>query len=257
MPLIVLCALVGFWLAGVVGLLVGAVIGYLLDNSARTVRLQGLHSLQSQFLETTFAVMGALSKADGVVTRDEIRITEEVFERLQLSAEQRQAARAAFTRGKAPDFDLDAAVDAFVQTAQGGTALYQLFLQVQLSAVAADGQVHPAEHAMLVRVARRMGLGEGDVARLEALLRAAAGGAASPSTPPPRQRLADAYAALGLTPAASESEIKGAYRKLMRENHPDRLAAKGLPESMRAMAEERAREINVAYDLIKKERQFS
>jgi len=43
----------------------------------------------------------------------------------------------------------------------------------------------------------------------------------------------------------------------MRENHPDRLAAKGPPESMRALAEERAREINVAYDLIKKLGQFS
>jgi DnaJ like chaperone protein len=257
MPLILVCALVGFWLAGPVGLLVGAVIGYALDNAARGVTLSGLQGLQSQFLDTTFAVMGALSKADGVVTRDEIRVTEEIFERLQLSPEQRQAARAAFNRGKAPDFDLDAAVDAFVQSARGGTALYQLFLQVQLSAVTADGQIHPAEHAMLVRVARRMGLGEADVARLEALLRAAAGGAPSASTPPPQQRLDDAYAALGLAPTATESEIKSAYRKLMRENHPDRLAAKGLPESMRALAEERAREINVAYDLIKKARQFS
>jgi DnaJ like chaperone protein len=257
MPLIVLCALVGFWLAGFLGLVAGAAIGYALESSARSVRRGGLQGLQSQFLETTFAVMGALSKADGVVTRDEIRATEEVFERLQLSAEQRQAARAAFNRGKAPDFDLDAEVDAFVRSARGGIGLYQLFLQVQLSAVAADGQVHPAEHAMLVRVARRMGLGEGDVARLEALLRAAAGGAASASSPPPQQRLDDAYATLGLTSVASESELKSAYRKLMHENHPDRLAAKGLPESMRAMAEERARAINVAYDLIKKARQFS
>ncbi|MEO8183927.1 MAG: co-chaperone DjlA [Deltaproteobacteria bacterium] len=257
MPLILVCAFIGFSLAGPVGLVLGAAIGYVLSNAARSATRRSLQGLQSQFLDTTFAVMGALSKADGVVTHEEIRTTEEVFERLQLSDEQRQAARAAFTRGKAPEFDLDAAVDAFVQSAQGGTALYQLFLQVQLAAVAADGQVHPAEHAMLVRVARRMGLGEGDVARLEAVLRAAAGGAASASTPPPRQRLDAAYTALGLTPAASESELKQAYRKLMRENHPDRLTAKGLPESMRALAEERAREINVAYDLIKQARQFS
>jgi DnaJ like chaperone protein len=257
MPLILVFAFVGFSVAGVLGLVVGAAIGYLLDSAARSARLQGLPGLQSQFLDTTFAVMGALSKADGVVTRDEIRASEEVFERLQLTDEQRQAARASFTRGKAPDFDLDAAVDAFVQSARGGIGLYQLFLQVQLSAVAADGQVHPAEHAMLVRVARRMGLAEGDVAQLEALLRAAAGGAPSASTPPPRERLDDAYAALGLTPAASESELKQAYRKLMRENHPDRLSARGLPESMRSMAEGRSREINVAYDLIKKARQFS
>jgi DnaJ like chaperone protein len=257
MPLILICALVGFWLAGVFGLVVGASIGYALDSGARSARRPGLPGLQAQFLETTFAVMGAICKADGVVTDAEIRVTQDIFDQLQLSDEQRQTAMAAFSRGKAPGFDLDATVDAFVQSARGGTALYSLFLQVQLSAVAADGQVHPAEHAMLVRVARRMGLGEGEVARLEALLRAAAGGAPSASRPPPRERLDDAYAALGLTQAASESEIKQTYRNLMRENHPDRLTARGLPESMRAMAEKRSREINVAYDLIKTARQFA
>jgi DnaJ like chaperone protein len=135
--------------------------------------------------------------------------------------------------------------------------MFQLFLQVQLTAVAADGQVHPAEHAMLVRIARRLGLNELDLARLEALLRAASGGATAAGGPPPKQRLDDAYAAIGVTAEASESEIKRAYRKLMSENHPDKLAAKGLPDSMRQLAEERARELNVAYDLIRKARQFS
>jgi DnaJ like chaperone protein len=212
--------------------------------------------VQSQFLDTTFAVMGALCKADGVVTRDEIRVTEQLFARLQLSPEQKDAAKAAFTRGKAPDFDLEGEVDRFVQSARDGVGMFQLFLQVQLTAVAADGQVHPAEHAMLVRIARRLGLSELDLARLEALLRAAAGGAATAGGPPPKQRLDDAYAAIGVTPDASESEIKRAYRKLMSENHPDKLAAKGLPDSMRQLAEERARELNVAYDLIRKARQF-
>src|SRR5262245_11032161 len=256
MPLILLFALLGLWLDGIQGLLIGALIGFGLSRLAQASARQGLSTVQSQFLDYTFAVMGALCKADGVVTRDELRVTEELFARLHLSPEQKDAAKAAFTRGKAPDFDLEAEVDRFVHSARHGVGMFQLFLQVQLSAVAADGQVHPAEHAMLVRIARRLGLGEGDVARLEALLRAAAA-APSASTPPPPQRLEDAYAALGLTPAASESEIKSAYRKLMRENHPDRLTAKGLPESMRALAEERARELNVAYDLIKKARQFS
>ena len=45
--------------------------------------------------------------------------------------------------------------------------------------------------------------------------------------------------------------MKRAYRKLMSENHPDKLAGRGLPESMREMAEERTREISHAYDVIK------
>lgn len=110
---------------------------------------------------------------------------------------------------------------------------------------------------MLVHIARRLGLDERDVAQLEALLRASTGGpSAGPGTPPTRQRLADAYEALGLRPDASPAEIKRRYRKLMSENHPDKLAARGLPESMRAVAEERSREINTAYDLIKQARQI-
>lgn len=255
--IILLCALLGLWLNGLPGLFVGAAIGYLLSNIAVSRVQPDLELIRSRFLETSFAVMGAMCKADGVVTHDEIRVTEQLFARLHLSAEQTQAAKAAFNRGKAPDFDLDAQLDAFVQLARLDGALLQLFLQMQISAVAADGQIHPAEHALLLRVARRLGLDELDVARLEALLRAAAGGGATPSSaPPPRQRLDDAYVALGLTPDASEAQIKRAYRKLMQENHPDKLAAKGLPESMRTLAEERAREINVAYDLIKKARGF-
>lgn len=257
MLLILLFALIGFGIDGIKGLLIGALIGFALSRMARASARPGLLAVQSQFLDSTFAVMGALCKADGVVTRDEIRVTEQLFARLHLSPEQKDAAKAAFTRGKAPDFDLEGEVDRFVQSARDGMGMFPLFLQVQLSAVAADGQVHPAEHAMLVRIARRLGLSEMDLARLEALLRAAAGGATTAEGPPPKQRLDDAYAAIGVTADASESEIKRAYRKLMSENHPDKLAAKGLPESMRQLAEERARELNVAYDLIRKARQFS
>ncbi|MGH7129646.1 MAG: co-chaperone DjlA, partial [Planctomycetaceae bacterium] len=192
-------------------------------------------------------------KADTVVTRDEIRVAEALFKRLHLTREQRDRAKAAFNRGKAPTFDLDAAADRFAGIARGRGPLLQLFLQMQLMAIAADGNVHPAEHDMLVRVARRLGLTERDVAQLEALMRTAAGGP-PPGGAPPRKAVDDAYAALGLTPNASDADIKRTYRRLMSQNHPDKLAARGLPESMREIAEERSREINTAYDVIKEAR---
>ncbi len=200
--------------------------------------------------------MGALCKADSVVTRDELNVVEQTFDMLKLGDEQRQAAKAAFNRGKQPDFDLDAAVDQFAQLSHRRGPLLQLFLQLQCMAVAADGKIHPAEHEMLVRVARRLGLQEQDVAQLEAMLRAAMGGRAGSGQPATAQNLDDAYAALGITAAAEPAEIKLAYRRLMNEYHPDKLAARGLPESMRAVAEERSREINAAYDLVKEARKF-
>lgn len=138
--------------------------------------------------------------------------------------------------------------------------LLQLFLQLQLTAVAADGQVHPAEREMLVRVARLLGLAAQDIAQLEALLRAASSGqgsASASSGAPSRDRLADAYTALGVSPEATDSDIKKAYRKMISENHPDKLASQGLPKNMRELAEERARKINAAYDVIKRARNFT
>lgn len=251
-----ICALIGLWIRGGTGFFVGSVVGLVLGNFLRAAARKRLAQVQTGFLDTTFAVMGALCKADGVVTREEIHVVEQIFARLNLSDEQKQAAKAAFNRGKAEDFDLDATVRQFARSAPPSPLLFHMFLRLQLIAIAADGQVHPAEHEMLVRVARGLGLSEHHVVQLEALLRAAAHGATSQRVSQ-EQQLDDAYAALGVTPEASETEIKRAYRKMIVENHPDRVAAKGLPESMRAIAEERAREINAAYALIKKARQFT
>jgi DnaJ like chaperone protein len=249
MFLIFLAAFIGLLVGGPLGFLVGGLIGYAAHVVLRRSILGGLRIMQSELIDSTFAIMGALCKADEVVTRDEIDAVEQIMTMLRLQGAQRQQAKTAFNQGKQPDFDLDAAVDRFARISRRRAPLLQLFLQLQTMAVAADGKIHPAEHAMLVRIARRLGLSEHDVAQLEALLRAATGGPSEREAAPSQDRLADAYTALGISPEASPTEIKRAYRKLISQNHPDKLAARGLPESMRAVAEERSRELNAAYSL--------
>lgn len=256
MQIILVGAILGAIIGGFNGLLIGAALGYLASRAIQQSILGGLRVAQSQLIDSTFSIMGALCKADRVVTRDEINVVEQIFDMLRLGGEQRQAAKAAFNRGKQSDFDLDAAVDRFALLSHRRAPLLQLFLQLQCMAVAADGNVEPVEHEMLVRIARRLGLHERDVAQLEALLRAAARGPSGTDRPTSKQRVDDAYEALGISPDADSAEIKLAYRRLMNQNHPDKLAARGLPDSMRAVAEERSREINAAYDLIKEARKF-
>lgn len=248
---IIIGGLIGYAFGKFPGFIIGAVLGAFLVQRLKSRLLGKLQSIQLGFVDSVFAVMGALCKADGVVSQDEIQMAESLFVRFRLSEEQKASAKAAFNRGKGPDFDLEAELSHFLRISGGQPALLQMFLQVQVSAVAADGVVHPAEHEMLVRIARGLGLPESQVDQLEAMLRGAHAGQAGGARPSSAQQVDDAYKALGVSPSASDAEIKKAYRKLMSENHPDKLAGRGLPESMREMAEERTREISHAYDVIK------
>ena len=65
-----------------------------------------------------------------------------------------------------------------------------------------------------------------------------------------------AYSVLGVEKDSPVDEIKKAYRKLVSEYHPDKIAAKGLPEEFNKFAAEKFREIQEAYDTIRKERGF-
>lgn len=254
MILVYIGGFIGLISGGIAGLFIGAGIGYVASLALKKTVVGTLRVAQNQLMDSTFSIMGALCKTDGVVSRAEINVVEQIFTMLRLGDEQRRQAKDAFNLGKQRDFDLDNAVDQLAAVIRGRGPLLQLFLQLQCMAVAADGVVDPAEHAMLVRVATRLGLQEQDVRQLEALLRAATSGTTPGGTHDVKSRLNDAYEALGVSASASDSEVKRAYRKLISANHPDKLASRGLPDSMRPVAEERSRELNKAYDLIKESR---
>ena len=104
----------------------------------------------------------------------------------------------------------------------------------------ADGVLHPNEIEFLRQVAAEFGF---DQARFERIRASYAGKDAS-----------EAYEILGLKPGASEETIKKTYRNLIKENHPDRLIAKGMPQEFIDIANEKMAAINAAYDLVEKER---
>ena len=251
LAMVLIGGLLGFLIGGPVGLLIGGGLGYWLVRRVRRSMLGRLAAVQKQFLESTFAVMGCMCKADGQVSEAELEASRQLWDRLRLGEEQRAKAREDFTRGKRDDFDLDAELAKLKPIIGSQPALRQVFLQVQLAAIAADGELHSAEHEMLMRVVRGLGCSEAEIAQIEAMLRGAAegGGAASHEV-----SLEDAYQVLGVSSDASDAEIKRQYRRLMSENHPDKLAAKGLPDNMREVAKERTSEIGNAYDRIRKAR---
>ncbi|MGM0542992.1 MAG: co-chaperone DjlA [Pseudomonadota bacterium] len=249
--LIIVFALIGLAVGGPLGLLIGGGLGWWLGRRIKRRLNVARMRIQEGFLDSIFSVMGCLCQADGQVTDGELGVAEKLFDQMRLQGEQRARARAAFERGRADDFDLDAELASVNRLTRHQPVMRQVFLQVQLSAIAADGVLHDAEHEMILRVARGVGCSDAEVQQIEAMLH----GAAANSQGASEEALKDAYRVLGVSEDASDADVKKAYRRLMSQNHPDKLAGKGLPESMREVAQARTSEISNAYERIQKSRE--
>jgi len=103
-------------------------------------------------------------------------------------------------------------------------------------------------------LARSLGMGRVELAQVEALIRAQQYRASGEQNK--QVGLDEAYGVLGLEASASDQDVKTAYRRLMNQHHPDKLVARGLPQSMMRVAEEKTTEIRAAYERIKTHRGF-
>lgn len=216
---------------------------------------------ETTFVETVFTLMGALAKADGRVSEQEIAHAERVIARMGLADARRQQAIECFRKGTQPHFDVDAQVAQFNAVCGQAFNLRNVLISHLVSSVMADGKIHDAEIPLLRRIGAGLGL---NMAMLEALFNQARGGFGGYSQgqsgggythrPNSANALNDAYSVLGVSPTDSDAQIKRKYRKLMSEHHPDKLTGQGMPEDMIEMATQRAQSIQTAYDLIKKSR---
>ena len=247
---------VGFALGGPLGAMLGAILGHQVDKANRGKQtrfgLGAQEQTQAAFFTATFSVMGHIAKADGVVSPQEVRMAEQLFTQMNFNKDQRTAAIELFNQGKQAEFDLDQVLLQFRQECGRKITLIQMFMEIQLQAVYADGSKHPAEDQILKHICRQLGYPVAMLTQLEALLFAQQrhyqrGG----DMPPSRSMIEAAYAVLGVKSGATDAEVKKAYRRLMSQHHPDKLIAKGLPEEMIQVATDKSKEIQKAYELIK------
>jgi len=243
----------GFVFGGPLGALVGVALGHTMDahrSSSPGVR----ERTQTAFFTATFSVLGHLAKADGRITRDEIRLAEAVMAQMQLGEELRNLAKNLYRQGKEPDFALDEVLDQFKRECHRSRLLLRMFIEILLQAAYVDGVLHPAERKILLHICSRLGITPAQFEHLDAMVRGARG-----RTPRGGLRGDDldrAYAVLGVPAEANDEEIKRAYRRLLNQHHPDKLVAKGLPEEMMKLASEKTHEIRKAYERIRAARGF-
>jgi DnaJ like chaperone protein len=184
--------------------------------------------------------------------------------RFSLAEADRLRAIECFTAGKLADFPLEATLERLRRLAGNQPDLCRLFVQIQLEASIQGNGLGDRPRAVFQRICRALGVSQLEFAALEAMLRMHAGGYGQEAGGRSSQgtgfgsstnaRLADAYEALGVTTSAADAEVTRAFRRLMSQNHPDKLVAQGLPESMIAAAHERTQRILEAYELVKTHR---
>jgi DnaJ like chaperone protein len=266
---------------GLLGALVGLMIGHQFDVAARrrvgasgeagspgSVGRRGWRAraapaaLRQAFFEATFQVMGHVAKSDGRVTEQEIGAAREAMRRFSLSEADRQRAIDLFTAGKSADFPLEATLEKLNHLAGGQQDLRRLFVQIQLEAALLGNGLGTRPRAVFGRICRTLRISPLEFASLEAMLRMRGGsayGGRGPGAGPSQGAraagsLADAYEVLGVPAGTGNAEVTRAYRRLMSRNHPDKLVAQGLPESMVAAAHERTQRILEAYEIVKNHR---
>ena len=252
---LVLGAIIG---RGLFGAIVGFLIGHQFDRRSGGARRSGAipsRELQVIFFRATFQVMGHVAKADGRVTEQEIDAARATMRRFSLSEADVRRAIDLFTEGKSADFPLEDVLGEFRAASAGRGDLRRLFVQIQLEAALQAGELSPPARSVFARMCNALGVSAMEFAALEAMLRMHAGqGRAGAYTRPAADRLADAYQVLGVRSDTPDADVTLAYRRLMSQNHPDKLVANGLPQSMIEAAHERTRQILEAYEVIRKHR---
>ena len=185
------------------------------------------------FTIAVIALGAKMAKADGLVTRDEVAAFREVF--TIPPAEEQNAARV-FNLARQDVAGFEDYAARIAGMFRDDHAMLDDLMEGLFHIAVADGQYHPNEDDFLHRVAAIFEISE---ARFRAIRTRFV-----PDADP------DPYAVLGLEDDATVDEARTAWRQIVRDSHPDRLIARGLPEEAIRMAEKRLIAVNRAWEEI-------
>src|SRR3569833_3001685 len=263
---------IGLLVGGPVGAAVGVVLGHQIDEYAGGGRddprlRSDADSLAvgEHFFRSAFRVMGHVAKADGRVSESEIAAARAVMSDLRLNEHQVRTAIEHFNTGKQPEFNLAGELMSLSNVARNRPALMRTFMEIQVRAALSGNNIEGPARQLLGYMANRLNVSMVELSQIEAVLRIRSGtfrqqqGGYNQQTTrsSPSEQLQQAYSVLECSASSSASEVVKAYRRQLSRNHPDKLKANGLPESMIEHAKQRTQQIIEAYEVIKVRRGLS
>ncbi|HEX5326676.1 MAG TPA: TerB family tellurite resistance protein [Acetobacteraceae bacterium] len=248
--------LAGFAMGGPMGAVFGAAMGHAADSGGipnmrlsfgadpllQPARVAALLGRRDQLFAIAVVVLAAkLAKCDGPVKREEIAAFRRQF-RIP-SAAAHDVGRL-FDQARDRPEGYEAYAQQLAQAFVDNRGMLEDVLAALFQIAQVDGPVNHVEHEYLSTVHRIFGLDQlaWDRAR-----------GASPRQPFSGDE-PDAYGVLGVSRSIGDDELRAAWKQLMRENHPDSLAARGVPPEFIARASDKVKRINAAWDRIKRER---
>ena len=188
------------------------------------------------FTIAVIALSAKMAKADGVVSRREREVFEQIY---RFAPDQAANVRRVYDLAMRDVAGFEIYADQIAHLLKDNKRLLQHVLEGLLDVATADGLLHPQEDAFLKAVSQRFGFSDSEFRFLRARF------VVDDSNP---------YDTLRLTPDASDEAVKAQYRSLVRKNHPDKVMASGVPAEFIELANRKLAAINAAYAAIAKER---
>ena len=228
-------ALLGFWFGA-------AVDGYIdrakqLSDDNETTASRRFYSASEQrnsFLVSLLVLSAAVIKADGKTLQAELDYVKEFVRKNFGDAAVPEAMRMLqeFTRQQVNIYQVGPQIAQYMNYSQR-LQLFHYLTQIALT----DGEFHKSEKGVLEAIGATIGLSQGDISSVISMF---------------YKETNSAYTVLGISPTATDDEVRTAYRRMAMKNHPDKVATLG-PDVQKAAAE-KFRQVQEAYETIKKER---
>lgn len=204
-----------------------------------SARRDGVEERQAAFFLALFSILGKLAKADGRVTREQGEAVVSFLDRMGVTGRQRSFAIRVFNEAKDSRYSVEEFARQFADMTRNQPDLRSSLMDMLYETALATRELHPREEEMINSVASILGI---PAAELRAIRDRHLGGADY------------AFSVLGLTPEATNEEIRRTYRQLVQEYHPDRIIAQGMPREFVEYAGERFQEIQRAWETIRRDR---